>query len=337
VAHNSVRQYFERYVLDLERGSLLLDGNEIALRPKTFAVLRYLVENSGRLVSKDELFNEVWPNLAVTDDALVQSIGELRKAFGDDGPRLIKTIPRRGYRFESAVSDAAPDVAALNVIVGAPTASSEGTTEPARRQRHMYWLAAGGLAVVLVAAAIWSNAGILRTIGLGDWFGSQKPALGAKPGIAVLPFANQSDDASRDYFADGLTQDILNALGRFSALTVMSWMKRVRRSKLVSRLSAPPSETPWWPVQFWLSTGRADSNTTPSTGTFSPGRTRRRSPFCTASSEISSSELSLFRRRADLAARPSNFRMAAPVWLRARSSNTCPSKIKVTMTPAASK
>ena len=108
------RLRFDRYVLDLDRGCLLLDGNEIALRPKTFAVLHYLVENSGRLVSKDELFGAVWPNLAVTDDALVQSIGELRRALGDDGPRLIRTIPRRGYRFESAVSVIAPGRSARN-------------------------------------------------------------------------------------------------------------------------------------------------------------------------------------------------------------------------------
>ena len=87
---------FDRYVLDLERGCLLLKGNEIALRPKTFGVLHHLVENCGRLVSKDELFGAVWPDVTVTDDALVQSVGELRRALGDDGQRLIKTIPRRG-------------------------------------------------------------------------------------------------------------------------------------------------------------------------------------------------------------------------------------------------
>src|SRR5450755_390595 len=99
---------FDRYVLDLDRGGLFLEGREIALRPKTFAILRHLVENSGRLVSKDELFAAVWPNLAITDDVLVQSVGELRRAFGDDGTRLIKTIPRRGYRFDSEVSFVGP-------------------------------------------------------------------------------------------------------------------------------------------------------------------------------------------------------------------------------------
>jgi len=72
-------------VLDLNRGCLLLDENEIALRPKTFGVLRFLVENCGRLVSKDELFAAAWPDLAVTDDTLVQSIGELRREMTDHG------------------------------------------------------------------------------------------------------------------------------------------------------------------------------------------------------------------------------------------------------------
>src|SRR3954452_12728892 len=95
---------FAPFVLDLARGALLHDGGEIAPRPKTFAALRHLVENAHRLVSKDELFAAVWPNIAVTDDALVQGIGELRRALGDDGARLIKTIPRRGYRFEADVT-----------------------------------------------------------------------------------------------------------------------------------------------------------------------------------------------------------------------------------------
>ena len=73
---------FESYLLDLDRGCLLHNGNEIPLRPKTYAVLLHLVGNQGRLVSKEELFSIVWQNLAVTDDSLVQSIGELRRAFG---------------------------------------------------------------------------------------------------------------------------------------------------------------------------------------------------------------------------------------------------------------
>ena len=77
------------------------------LRPKTFGVLSYLVQHPDRLVSKEELLAAVWPNLVVTDDTLVQSIGELRRALGETGARLIVTVPRRGYRFEAA--EAPPD------------------------------------------------------------------------------------------------------------------------------------------------------------------------------------------------------------------------------------
>src|SRR5436190_8667784 len=122
-----MRLSFDHYVLDLSRGCLLLNGNEVPLRPKTFGVLRFLVENATRLVTKDEIFAAVWPNLAVTDDTLVQSIGELRRELGEDGPRLIKTIPRRGYRFDASVAGlAAGDDLAPVTAAPEPAASHAG-------------------------------------------------------------------------------------------------------------------------------------------------------------------------------------------------------------------
>ena len=233
------RLRFDRYVLDLDRGCLLFDGSEITLRPKTFAVLSYLVESSGRLVSKDELFAAVWPNLAVTDDALVQSIGELRRGLGDDGPRLIKTIPRRGYRFESAVSITAPVDPSVTDAAPESAASNDGaqTSKPVI-PAHAWTLLAmalpgwrGGLfaalaLVVFLAAGTLltrrSEWNLLSTPRSGGQF-SKTAEVGAKPAIAILPFVNQNDDSAREYFADGLTQDIINALGRFPELTVMSW------------------------------------------------------------------------------------------------------------------
>ena len=209
------RLRFDRYVLDLDRGCLLLDGNEIALRPKTFAVLSYFVENAGRLVSKDELFAAVWPKLAVTDDALVQSIGELRRALGDDGSRLIKTIPRRGYRFESEVS-AIESNGQASADAGPASSASGDVVQPPQRAlaRRAVVFTSLALIVLLAAGALW-NIGSRSPIKTAD--------VGAKPAIAVLPLVNQSEDAAREYFADGLTQDIISALGRFSSLTVMSW------------------------------------------------------------------------------------------------------------------
>lgn len=190
---------FGRYVLDLRRGSLLLDGREVALRPKTFAVLRFLVEHPDRLVSKEELLAAVWPNLVVTDDTLVQSIGELRRALGEPGARMITTVPRRGYRFEAA--EAPPD-------------RRKSRSAHALRFSWKYGILAP-LAVALTVLVLW----------LADfWTDASAPAVAdARPAIAVLPFHDQGDDASRDYLADGLTQDLINSLGRFPALTVMSW------------------------------------------------------------------------------------------------------------------
>jgi len=224
------RLRFDRYVLDLDRGCLVLDENEVALRPKTFAVLHFLVENCGRLVSKEELFAAVWPDIAVTDDALVQSVGELRRALGDDGPRLIRTVPRRGYRFESdvlpvaSIGQASADAATVSAASGEVAQSPEPTGMrtpltffvPAHAGLRVGWLASFALAILFAAGLLWSGAAT-------DWIFPRKPEFTAKPAIAVLPFLKESDASAREYFADGLAQDIISGLGRFSELTVMSW------------------------------------------------------------------------------------------------------------------
>ena len=231
-ASSAKQLQFNCYVLDLERGCLLLDDSEIILRPKTFAVLRFLLENPGRLVSKEELFAAVWPNIAVTDDVLVQSVGELRRALADDGQRLIKTVPRRGYRFESVVSASPPASSPALAGATAPASSEDGIPFPGPpgKQRtpasmlRIGWrgLAAGlALAVLLVGAFLMINRAF-REVGT-DAQPPKSAEAGAKPAIAILPLVNLGADVSRDYFADGLTQDIINALGRFRGLTVMSW------------------------------------------------------------------------------------------------------------------
>jgi TolB-like protein/DNA-binding winged helix-turn-helix (wHTH) protein len=223
---------FEQYILDLSLGCLLLDGTEIPLRPKTFAILCYLADNSGRLVSKDELFDAVWPNVTVTDDALVQSIGELRRALGDDGPRLIKTVPRRGYRFTATVAPAG--VTDRSSTADLATRGDAQSGEPQQKtpvrpaafallSSRTGLFASFAVALLLVAGILWFGGASKLAVNLGF---ADRPAgagIGAKPAIAILPLANQSDDPARDYLADGMTQDIINALGRFSSLTVMSW------------------------------------------------------------------------------------------------------------------
>jgi TolB-like protein/DNA-binding winged helix-turn-helix (wHTH) protein/cytochrome c-type biogenesis protein CcmH/NrfG len=193
------RLTFGRYVLDLRRGCLLLDDREVGLRPKTFAVLCYLVQHPNRLVSKDELLAAVWPDVIVTDDTLVQSIGELRRALGESGARVITTVPRRGYRFEASL----------------PGDRRKGRGWHLLRFRWKYGIFAP-LALAITVAVLWLGTSARDAL-------KKEVDFGDKPAVAVLPFENQSDDPAREYLADGLTQDIINSLGRFSALTVMSW------------------------------------------------------------------------------------------------------------------
>ena len=95
---------FGEFTLDVGRGCLFHDGEEINLRPKVYETLKYLVENSGRLISKQELIQAVWPDAFVTDDSLVQCTVELRRALGGRDQQLLKTVPRRGYLFAGPVS-----------------------------------------------------------------------------------------------------------------------------------------------------------------------------------------------------------------------------------------
>src|SRR5688572_12048330 len=94
--------------IDPSLGCVRRAGAEQHLRQQTFQVLLYLLDRRERLVTKRELIEQVWRGAAVTDDALVQCIVDIRKALGDDcrRPRYIKTVPKAGYRFIASVEDA---------------------------------------------------------------------------------------------------------------------------------------------------------------------------------------------------------------------------------------
>ena len=94
---------FGEFSLDVARACVFKAGEEIKLRPKVFETLKYLVENPGRLIGKQELMQAVWPDAFVTDDSLVQCTVELRRALDDRLQQLLKTVPRRGYLFAATV------------------------------------------------------------------------------------------------------------------------------------------------------------------------------------------------------------------------------------------
>jgi TolB-like protein/tetratricopeptide (TPR) repeat protein len=90
---------FDHFVLDLSRECLLRDGDQVKLRPQSFRMLHYLVENGGRLLTKSELMKALWGDLAVTDDSIVQCLRDVRLALDDRDHSIIQTVPKRGYLF----------------------------------------------------------------------------------------------------------------------------------------------------------------------------------------------------------------------------------------------
>jgi adenylate cyclase len=174
---------FGGYTLDVARAALRFGEIEVALRPKTFALLHYLVENADRLVTKDELTSVIWPNVAVSDESLAHCVSEVRRAIGDRKQTVIKTVSRRGYRFIAPVSrppksEASPSGQSFAALPGSKSGSG------------------------------------------GDQY-FEPPGFG-RPTIAVMAFVNLSDDPGRERLSDAITEDIITDLSRFSELSVIA-------------------------------------------------------------------------------------------------------------------
>jgi TolB-like protein/DNA-binding winged helix-turn-helix (wHTH) protein/tetratricopeptide (TPR) repeat protein len=177
-------------------------GNDIPLRPQSVAVLRYLALNADRVVTKDELMGAVWPDVAVTENSLVQCIHEIRRALGDESQSVLKTVARRGYR----------------LVVGDTNASID--TERAATKRfnaqsthHRAWMRPSLYAVVFLIAAAF---------GVYFWQIHVDEKSVAPPSIAVLPFNYESDNKQQSYLAAGFTEDVITDLTRFRDLEVIA-------------------------------------------------------------------------------------------------------------------
>lgn len=228
--------HFDNFSLDLARCTLRRGVDEVQLRPKAFDLLRYLAENAGRLVAKDELMRMIWPGVVVTDDSLVQCVKDVRDALGDSQQQIIKTVPRRGYLFVAEVSAGS----ALNGrTVARPATALHQFPKPR-------WLASRALKHWLGATAVFVIVALVVGIKLTDpntWghaVTAGKP-LAQRQTIAVLPLVSLPDGAGDDYFADGLTEDLISALGRFpdisvrSRSTVLPYKGKPRRPEEVGR------------------------------------------------------------------------------------------------------
>src|SRR5262245_56459846 len=153
--------------LDSERRDLRRHGTAVHVEPQVFDVLQYLVRNRDRVVTKDELLQAVWNRRVVSDDALTSRIGAARRAIGDTGEQqqLIRTLPRRGFRFVGEVrqeqSDARFDAADTFAPAGRPGALNAAPPQElkfCRTSDHVHLaVATVGVGPTLVKATNWLN------------------------------------------------------------------------------------------------------------------------------------------------------------------------------------
>jgi adenylate cyclase len=212
---------FETFVLDAMRRSLRDGDRDIELRPKSFEVLRYLLERAGRLVDKDEIIRRVWPNVTVSDESLTRCVSDVRLALGDNDQRIIKTIPRRGYLVAVPVSQSATEVSDISTVVSMNPGSPRPTdSQPFIRSAAQRWFSDSRMLwCVPLGAAL-----ILVVVSAGTWFWRQPSGLSLpdRPSIAILPFADMGSDPRQEYLSDGISEELTTSLSRFAELFVIA-------------------------------------------------------------------------------------------------------------------
>jgi TolB-like protein/DNA-binding winged helix-turn-helix (wHTH) protein len=192
---------FGAYRLDPEEKVLERDGQAVSLPPKDLETLLVLAERAGHIVEKEELLERVWPGVFIEEGNLARHVFNLRQVLGEgpDGRQYIETVPKRGYRFVGLLQEhdePAESQAAVAVANDQPRTPLPGS----RRQTLWLW----SLALVLAVTAI-----------LVVWrFSLTRNPPAHRVMLAVLPFANLSGDAHEDYFADGLTEEMIAHLGQ---------------------------------------------------------------------------------------------------------------------------
>jgi TolB-like protein/DNA-binding winged helix-turn-helix (wHTH) protein/Flp pilus assembly protein TadD len=223
--HTSVVQ-FGTYELAIHSGELRKAGVRIRVQQQPLRLLEILLEHPGEVVTREELRSRIWPNESFGDfdQAVNVAIAKLRSALGDsaDNPRYIETLPRRGYRFIADVAVANRPTNKLDLVHQTPSSETEeraplqvAGARPKRQRWQHAWKALGlaMLAVLLILMA-W----------IFPW--RSRPSanvLSSGPirSLAVLPLENLSSD-SQDYFADGMTDELITDLAQISALRVIS-------------------------------------------------------------------------------------------------------------------
>jgi DNA-binding winged helix-turn-helix (wHTH) protein/TolB-like protein/Flp pilus assembly protein TadD len=230
---------FDQFCLDASQRILLHDRQETPLSPKVFETLLLLVENSGRVLGKEELLQTIWPDSLVEESSLTQNISLLRKALGEggDGRRFIETVPKRGYRFIAPVRvvNKEPPAGEAPLELSAATETTikeENVTHPLRQEDVADLKAALSafpanlnpgrkVAVVVIALSLAFASGAYL------WATTRQGKQSSGGGnnvrsLAVLPFKSIGSESSDDFLGLGMADALILKLGGFDNLTVLT-------------------------------------------------------------------------------------------------------------------
>ncbi|SDN71834.1 winged helix-turn-helix domain-containing protein [Ensifer sp. YR511] len=224
---------FLGFELDRQRAELRgPDGAVIRIRLRSLEMLKVFATNPGRVLSKQELMENVWPDIHVGEDSLFQSIRELRTALGDEQRQIIKLMSGRGYLFAAAVSGGADTDAPGDAH---PAIGTETKNEPApgrhdlNMRRRALLVAIAGLGVTTLAATIWP------------------PRLftGSPATISVMPMVAAADDPLAVRMAAGVTRDLTDGLAKIETIRVMLPSDAARSADYVVSSELEKTETAW--------------------------------------------------------------------------------------------
>lgn len=199
------------WVVDPPIGRISRGDVTAQLEPKVMEVLEYLACRPGQVVSREELEAAVWRSRVVSYDAVTNAIIKLRKAFKDDPrhPQIIETLSKRGYRL----------VAPVGQLEERTETTETANHDRARAQTRNRWIRVGAATALVVLVAV---------VGALFWQSPWKATVGTGgdparlKSIAVLPFDNLSGDRDQDYFADGMTDDLITGLAKNPDLLVIA-------------------------------------------------------------------------------------------------------------------
>jgi TolB-like protein/DNA-binding winged helix-turn-helix (wHTH) protein/Tfp pilus assembly protein PilF len=203
---------FDNFELDVRTGELRKHGVRLRLQGQPLQVLAALLKRAGDVVTREELRAQIWTTDTFVDfdHSLHNAIARLREVLSDSAerPRYIETLPRRGYRFIAPVDAGDPP---------APSAAADSSPPPGlpghlRLTKSHAFLLTTVFAVLVLSIAFW----LARTGGAPT---SAAPRLNS---IAVLPLENLSGDPSEEFFADGMTDQLITDLAKVGSLRVIS-------------------------------------------------------------------------------------------------------------------